>query len=374
MDMNILVVDDDDVLRRELSEWLSQEGYVTKSAGSGQEAVDMVQNQDFNLILTDLKMPGMSGMELLKAVKRLRPNARMVMITAYGTIDTAVEAMKVGADDYICKPFEMEQLRSVLDNVAKTIEFERQIEGLKTPLEAKSRDPYEFFKSALRGNRGLVITPQDPREIRERHDFQNVSLLWLTPDETRDSCIHPKNLYGLKLIITSFYTENPEGVVLIEGIEGLIEQHSWEIVKKFISEIINKTNHEPSQLIFSMNPNRMKEGVIRELKYMIGGPYIQLISESLSSPIRRNILRFLSQSESSSFTGILKELQLMEAPKLSFHLKKLVKDRMVSKDKKEGYSLTERGKSVVEYLSALENEIIFNMQKNVSLILGSNSW
>lgn len=369
MNMDILVVDDDEVLRRELSEWLSREGHDVRTADSGEEAVKMVKNRDFNLLFTDLKMPNMGGMELLKAVRKVRPNLHTVMITAYGTIDTAVEAMKIGADDYICKPFEVEQLQSVIENMGKTIEFEEQIKRIGLAEETKSRDPFEFFGSMIRDGKALCITQQNPKMIKGKYGLQDVSMLWLNPNETCDSCLHPKNIYELKLTINGFFKENPKGVVLLDGIEVLIEHHSWDIVRKFISDVSNVALHEPSHLIISIKPDRIEESTLAELKRLLSRHYIQRISESLSSPIRRHILRFLSYQGSSNFTGILRELKLKDPPKLSFHLKKLVNDRIVQKDTKKGYSLTNRGKNVAEYLSTLEDEVILNAQKNVSLIL-----
>ena len=306
MGMNILVVDDDEVLRNELSEWLKREGHDVKSAGSGEAAVEMMKNQDFKLMFTDLKMSGMSGMEVLKVVKELKPNVHMVMITAYGTIDTAVEALKIGADDYITKPFELEQLQSVVRDVGKTIELEKHVKSMETAEDRRFKDPFEFFKSEVRENNGLCITRKNPEMIRERYDLQGISVLWLTSEESCDLCIHPKNIYGLKLDINGFFKENPESVVLLEGLEALIEQHSWDIVSKFIKDILNVSIYCSSRLIISVKPDQIEEKTLTELNHLISNPYIQLISESLSSPFRRHILRFLYDKGSSSFSGILR--------------------------------------------------------------------
>jgi DNA-binding response OmpR family regulator len=373
MSMNILVVDDDEVLRRELSKWLSREGNDVTSAGSGATAVEMVKNQDFNLIFTDLKMPGMSGMDVLKAVKKLRPNVHMVIITAYGTIDTAVEAMKIGADDFICKPFEMEQLQSVIRNVGKTIEFEKQIKRINLVEEQKSKDPFEFFKSVVRDGKGLCITQQNPKNIRKRYDLQNISMLWLTPDQTGGSCIHPKKIYELKLTINSFFMDNPGGAVFFDGIEALIKESSWEIVRKFIQEVSNTALNNKSRFVISTKPHVIEGSELAELKHLISKPYIQLMSESFSSPIRRDIVRFLSHHGSSSFTRILKEVKLKDAPKLSFHLKRMTNDRILQKTEKKGYTLTIRGKSAAEFLTTMEKEAISSVQNNVFLISGSNA-
>ncbi|MBC2713942.1 MAG: universal stress protein [Desulfobacteraceae bacterium] len=106
----ILVVDDELSLRDSLKEWLEEEGFTTGMAESGQQALDMLAKEDYHLMLTDIKMPGMDGVELLDRAKKEHPDLGVVMMTAYATIDTAVDAMKIGAHDYLIKPFDPELL------------------------------------------------------------------------------------------------------------------------------------------------------------------------------------------------------------------------------------------------------------------------
>lgn len=106
----ILVVDDELSLRDSLKEWLEEEGFTTGMAESGNQALEMLAKEDYQLMLTDIKMPGMDGVELLNRAKKNYPDLGVVMMTAYATIDTAVDAMKIGAHDYLIKPFNPELL------------------------------------------------------------------------------------------------------------------------------------------------------------------------------------------------------------------------------------------------------------------------
>lgn len=107
----ILVVDDEAPLREILQRGLTQMGgYYVEVAQNGQEAIEKMEKEIFDLILTDLMMPEMNGMELLKIIKGTRPDIPVIMMTAYGSIDTAVEAMKIGANDYITKPVDLRDL------------------------------------------------------------------------------------------------------------------------------------------------------------------------------------------------------------------------------------------------------------------------
>jgi len=109
--MKILVVDDEAPIREILQRGLTQMGgFSVELAQNGQEAIEKVEKDIFDLILTDLMMPEMNGMELLKIIKGTRPELPVIMMTAYGSIDTAVEAMKIGANDYITKPVDFNDL------------------------------------------------------------------------------------------------------------------------------------------------------------------------------------------------------------------------------------------------------------------------
>ncbi len=103
---HILVVDDEPAVRDSLKEWLVDEGFSVDMAESGRQALEMLQDKAYSLMLTDIKMPGMDGVELLQQAKQVQPELTVVMMTAYATVETAVEAMKQGAFDYLMKPFD----------------------------------------------------------------------------------------------------------------------------------------------------------------------------------------------------------------------------------------------------------------------------
>jgi len=111
----ILIVDDEPRMRQVLTLLLQKWGYRVQTAAGGREALDQLQETEVDLVLTDLKMPGMEGNELLRELKKLNPALPVIIMTAYGTVKSAVEAMKAGAYDYILKPFDNEELRITLD-------------------------------------------------------------------------------------------------------------------------------------------------------------------------------------------------------------------------------------------------------------------
>jgi DNA-binding NtrC family response regulator len=136
--MKILVVDDEALLREMLQKGLIQRGgFSVEVAQNGVEAIEKIEKDVFDLVLTDLKMPEMDGMELLKVIKGTRPEMLVIMMTAYGSIDTAVEAMKIGADDYITKPIDFNDLFLRISKVRKEYTLARENRLLRMEVRKK---------------------------------------------------------------------------------------------------------------------------------------------------------------------------------------------------------------------------------------------
>jgi DNA-binding response OmpR family regulator len=120
---SVLIVDDDESIRIILAELLSGEGYHVAQARTGEEALELLNERDFDVVLTDLMMPATDGMELLTIIKKLKPQTRVVMLTAFATIESAVEAMKKGASDYISKPFDAYDVKEVVRDAIEETKF-----------------------------------------------------------------------------------------------------------------------------------------------------------------------------------------------------------------------------------------------------------
>src|SRR3990172_8642819 len=110
----ILVVDDEKGMRDFLSIMLKKEGYGVVTAENGAAALKAVQDEIFDLVITDVKMPELDGIAVLKAVKEVSPETIVIMVTAFATTETAVEAMKLGAYDYITKPFKVDEIKLII--------------------------------------------------------------------------------------------------------------------------------------------------------------------------------------------------------------------------------------------------------------------
>jgi DNA-binding NtrC family response regulator len=145
MQKSVLVVDDDSLIRSFLNSLLDDEGYEVSLAGNGLEGLSLLRQRDFDLVVTDMKMPDMDGLELLRLGRGIRPDTRWVVITAYGAIENAVEAMKMGASDYLTKPFRNpEEFRHVVRRVMRDVEKDKKIEIISEELD-RGQPPLEMI-------------------------------------------------------------------------------------------------------------------------------------------------------------------------------------------------------------------------------------
>jgi DNA-binding NtrC family response regulator len=165
----ILIVDDEEVVRESLGGWLEKDGYSLGSAPDGASALKAVEEKDWSILVVDLKMPGIDGLQVLQAVKEKHPEIAVVIMTAYATVDTAVRAMKLGAYDYIVKPFDPEELSLMIQKIVGQQALVRENIILRKALKreyrfhdfvSKSpgmRDVLELAKTAARSPSTILI-------------------------------------------------------------------------------------------------------------------------------------------------------------------------------------------------------------------------
>ena len=137
---DILIIDDEPLMRISISDALKVEGYNVMSAETGGEGLKSIKNNSYDVVITDLRLPEVDGVQILKSCKQISPRTKVLMITAYGSVDTAVEAMKIGAYDYITKPFSMDEF---ILTVKRLIAL-RDLEDENIYLKEKIEERYEF--------------------------------------------------------------------------------------------------------------------------------------------------------------------------------------------------------------------------------------
>lgn len=142
----VLVVDDEGAIRYSVSKTLQRVGYNVNEAESGEQALDLMKKQHYDVVLTDIRMPGLTGVELLKRIKDLSPDAIVILMTGYASLGTAVEALRLGAHDYLIKPSSSQDIRQ---SVAKGLERSHNLKRRRALLDAIRSNVSELSRADI---------------------------------------------------------------------------------------------------------------------------------------------------------------------------------------------------------------------------------
>ena len=141
MEQPILVIDDEPDMRAAVSHALGRNGFSVKAVSNGLDALEIFRKEDFGIVITDMRMPEMSGLQFLGEIKKISPQIPVIVMTAYGTVDNAVEAMKEGASDYIIKPFSAETLENTVKKAWALVKNREQVKSLRNDQSKGSSIP-----------------------------------------------------------------------------------------------------------------------------------------------------------------------------------------------------------------------------------------
>ena len=152
----LLIVDDELHVRESLSRWFIEDGYEVETASSGKEALTMLGRQRYDAVITDIRMPGMDGLYLQRRIREVNPKVAIILITAYASVSTAVQALKEGAYDYVTKPFDPEALSRVVAKACAAMRLQEENVRLKERLEASTPELVAGNSPAMRRVMDLV--------------------------------------------------------------------------------------------------------------------------------------------------------------------------------------------------------------------------
>ena len=150
----ILIVDDETVVRDSLGKWFSSEGYQARPVASAREALESITNAEYDVALLDIKMPGMDGMELQARLKEADPELTVIIMTGYASVETAVQALKLGAYDYITKPIDPDELSHLVANAMEHRQARREVVRLRENLQEVSPSTELIGKAPQRRREG----------------------------------------------------------------------------------------------------------------------------------------------------------------------------------------------------------------------------
>ncbi len=156
---DILFVDDDRAILNMVDKYLTGEGYNVRLANSAMKALDLLKRRNFDIVFTDFKMPEMDGLELLSAIKEYRPDTEVIIITGHGTMETAIQAMKIGSYDYLQKPFKLDILKLIIDRILE----EKRLQQERVLLKTRVKERHRYDKLV-----GISLEMQEIYEIIDR--------------------------------------------------------------------------------------------------------------------------------------------------------------------------------------------------------------
>ncbi len=239
MKAKIMLVDDEEAIRHSLGEILRLEGYNVEAVGSGEAAIEALQREKFDLILLDLKMPGMDGMEALGLITKAAPETKVILLTAHGSLESAIEALRQGAHDYILKPAssrailnsvarglarraEQQQKRLLLEQLEASVQRLKDVEGIESPPT--------FDQQTISLNEGVML------DLPRREIWWNNQKISLTPTEAK--------LMKVLLENRGRVLTHRELVFLVQGYETT-DWEAPEVLRPLVSRLRRKLSAFP---------------------------------------------------------------------------------------------------------------------------------
>ena len=235
----ILIVDDEGAVRESLSALLTVEGYQTDTAESGERALEILREAEFDLVLLDIRMPGLDGVEVMHEMRKYHPETRIIIITGYGSLESAIEAIRAGAQDYLLKPYGAEDIlvsiqKSLSEKEAKARK-EILIDQLTSSLE-QLKDMEGLRKTELPARRVVNLPLGVMVDLERREIWRGSERVHLTPTESR--------LLGTFLENRGRVLSHQELVFMIQGVE-VPEDEAPEVLRPMVSRLRKKMARFP---------------------------------------------------------------------------------------------------------------------------------
>lgn len=234
MKAKILIVDDEEASRRSLKDILRLEGYIVKDQSNGADAVSSLEQDNYDLMLLDIKMPGMSGLEVLNKAVEISPETKIIMLTAHGSMETAIEALRQGAHDYMLKPAPP---KDIIASVAKGISERGDVDRKRRLLEQMEASLQELknvegVETTLESSRVMFTLGEDVRvDLERREIWDGQEKVSLTPTEGK----------LMKVLIENRgrVLSHRELVLLVQGYETT-DWEAPEIMRPLVSRLRRK--------------------------------------------------------------------------------------------------------------------------------------
>jgi ActR/RegA family two-component response regulator len=321
--VRILIVDDDAVFRQELGDLFEQDGHTVALAPSVPKAIEVLEAGEFDLVFTDLKMPRHSGLDLLREVRQRWPRVLVVVVTGFASVDTAIDAMKIGAFDYLRKPFQIARVQEVIALAREEVAFQ----GRGPPTRVAGL--IERWRAD-----GLPVLYVGAESIPARAGLTSVPL--------------PSEAGAVRDVLEGFLPAHPTAAVVVDGLDQLFPEAGRSSFIPFVRSLRERIG-DRGPLVVTFDPTRWSAAEVEELTAALAAGFTRSTMEALSNPIRRSVLQRAGAGP-ISFTQALEAAGLDDSPKLAFHLRRLVEEGLLG-HVDETYRISARGEELLRLLA-----------------------
>ena len=358
--MNILILDDDQYFLDRMKTLLELENHSTTATTSWKEALQRSHQFKFDLIITDLKMPKLSGIEFIKKVKKIQNDSIIIVITGYGTIESAVEAIRSGAYDYLRKPFDYSILKGKIQEIEKNQKLKEKIKFHVINEELRDQLVHDPDFSNSIEEPYLLISDENPNVIAEKYNLIDSTPIWLNFNRENGEPFL-SSLENIKEEVDNFTRDNQKGTIILKGIENLSRNHNREKIYEFLVYIQTTVLPNKIQFLILVEKEKIsfKNHKTENLLSDLINTALEKIIEIITHPLRRKTILLLNTGQGLSFHEIISELEIDSSPVFAFHLRKLVKEEILVKQKiaqsaSHKYNLSLKGIYLAEIIQILE--------------------
>lgn len=335
---HLLIVDDDAMVREELGELLRDEGHTVVAVPGGAEALQALSRETFEVMFTDLRMPRMSGIELLREVHQRYPQLYPVMVTGFATAETAVQALQAGAFDYVPKPFRLEQISSVLQHLEQERTFRRQWQEL-------GARPKELVERLARSGKELVVF------VWGKDSYVGASVVSLGERGDAPFAGEASALARVEELVRSHVARAASPFVLLERVDRLItDLESERALFAFLEEVSATCRARGGRLLVTVRPQTLNEGQLERLRRALRECFSLEMTNSLASPVRRSLVVRLAAG-AANLDELVRTAGIEDEPKAFFHLHKLMEGGIVQQSS-DRFVLTEMGKRAAGFIES----------------------
>ncbi|MDY6842966.1 MAG: response regulator [Thermodesulfobacteriota bacterium] len=231
--LKILIVEDEKDCREMLEELLTSSGFIVEAAKDGTEGIIRLEKEEYDLVITDLMMPQVNGIDVLRTAKKINPHAQVIIVTGFASLETALQAIKEGAYDYIMKPFKLEEVVKAVNNASEKVLLLLENADLIENLKKRHKELQELRKTKVRLYREIDVIDEKMEEGQKKIDTGLVTL---------------KTIYGGLLPHHYTLSSNDNKEKMLDELsklgklkdEGILSEEEFKIYKeKLLSKILN---------------------------------------------------------------------------------------------------------------------------------------